>query len=95
MTDLTPHHWINQNGRCDNGQTMDQGDKWMAVYLGRDLEAALNSPCPGTCTHAQANKARALELKRVRDELRTFIGDLDAAGMTSVALGINDILEGK
>lgn len=28
-----PHHWINQNGRCDNGQMMDQGDDWKPVYL--------------------------------------------------------------
>ncbi len=28
-----PHHWINQNGRCDNGQMMDAGDDWQPVYL--------------------------------------------------------------
>lgn len=50
--------------------------------------------CPGDCPHAQANKARALELKRVRDELRELVERWDSQGFKSAALEVNGILEG-
>lgn len=46
----------------------------------------------GLCAEVQRLKAQLAE----RDaRLTALIVDLDAAGMTNVALGINDILEGK
>lgn len=38
-----PHHWINQNGRCDNGQMMDSGDSDDGDYVSAlgDLERIL------------------------------------------------------
>lgn len=40
---LRPHHWINPNGTCDSGSTLDAGDVWKPVYFGPDLRDALNA----------------------------------------------------
>lgn len=39
--DVRPHHWINQNGRCDNGQMLDAGDDWQPVYRGHDIASLI------------------------------------------------------
>lgn len=62
----------------------------------RDIDPDLPTPTAeyirGLCVEIQRLKAQLAE----RDtRFRIFIADLDAAGMKTVALGINDILEGK
>ena len=57
-----------------------------------DLPETTAEHIRGLCAEVQRLKAQLAE----RDtRLLAMIADLDAAGMTSVALGINDILEGK
>lgn len=80
----------------EHERTKNQFIRFVDTNPYRDIDSDLPETTAeytrGLCIEIQRLKAQLAE----RDaRLTAFIGDLDAAGMTNVALGINDILEGK